>query len=122
MPSSGTASDISPQDARDLLSKFITESTKLQVVFRTSNNISAGLHGVLGAASTTMLIVKPDNSPDAPFLAFMPGAAVGFRYAAGSTIPDAPLPPGLRFTSGLVLIYSVSSQVYLLELVETKGE
>jgi hypothetical protein len=116
MPSSGTASDISPQDANDLLSKFITESTKLQVVFRTSNNISAGLHGILGAASPTMLVAKPNNLPDAPFLVFTPGTAVGFRYAAGRAIPDAPLPPGFRITSGLVLTYPDSSQIYLLEL------
>jgi hypothetical protein len=119
MPSSGTASDISPQDAGDLLSKFITESTKLQVVFLTSNNIiSAGLHGILRAASPTTLVVKPDNSPDAPFLTFSLGAAVGFRYAAGRAIPEVPLPPNLRITSGLVLTYPHSSQIYSLELAD----
>jgi hypothetical protein len=122
MASTGTASPISAQDAKDLLNKFITEHTKLQVLLRTSNNNCSGLHGILGAASPTLLVAKPGDSPGAPFLSFTPGAAASFAYAAGRAIPDTTLPQDIRFTSGLVLIYPDSSQVYLLEIAEAEND
>jgi hypothetical protein len=118
MPLSGTASDISAQDAKDLLTKLIEESTKLQAIFRGPNGIAFGLTGFLKPSSKVQLMVKPDLSPGAPFLAFTPGLAVGFKYAAGRAISDLPVPTSALFSAALTLIYPDSSQVYLLELAQ----
>jgi hypothetical protein len=114
MSSPGTASDISPQEAADLLHKLITESTKLQVTFRGSNGVSAGLVGVIGMGAPDLVVAKPDTAPDdAPFVSFKPGLATVFKYAAGLAIPDLPNSP--RFSSALALIYPDDSQIALME-------
>jgi hypothetical protein len=116
MSSEGTATDISSEDAAMLLHKLIAESTKLQAWLRSANGSMAGVHGTLGRSSATQLVVKPDASPDAPFIAFDLAGAERFRYAAGRAIPDVPRPPGVRFASTLSLIYTDSSQIILMEL------
>jgi len=118
MRSSGTGSDISAQDAKDLLSKLITESTKVQVMFRALHEVSAGLQGILGLAASDLIVVKPDLAPDAPFLSFKPNQAVAFKYAAGHAIPEPTLPDVPRFTGALMLIYPDGSQIALFEIEE----
>jgi hypothetical protein len=116
MSSSGTASSISPQEGLDLLSKLITEAAKLQAVLRGVNGLACGVIGILGAVSSTRLVVKPDGSPNAPFIAFNPLAASGFRYAAGRAVPEFPPDAGLRFLSALTVRFPDGSELMLLEI------
>jgi hypothetical protein len=118
MPSPIIASDISREDAKDILSKYITESTKLQVVLRTASGSSAALAGRLFRAAPPTLIVKSDNAPDV--FSFNPDAARGFKFAAehGSDVPD-PLAAG-HFSSSLHLIYP-DSMICLLEFTQGQG-
>ena len=116
MPSSGTGSDISTQGAKDLLSKYITESTKLKAVFSGRGGVAAGLTGFLKPSSNVQLIVTPDLSPDAPFLTFTPSDAQSFKYAAGRAVPEPTLPDVPRFPAALMVIYSDGSQIMLLEI------
>jgi hypothetical protein len=116
MPSSGTGSEIPRDDARDLLSKLMTEATKVQALFRGRGGVSAGLTGILGRATAELLVVKPDLAPDAPFLAFNPNDAQSFMYAAGRAIPEPTLPDAPRFRSALMVIYPDGSQIALFEI------
>jgi hypothetical protein len=118
MPSSGTGSDISLQEAKDLLSKYIEESTKLQAVFDGRGGVTAGLTGFLKPSSNVQLKVTPDPSPDAPFLTFAPSLAESFKYAAGRAVPNPTLPEAPRFPAALVIVYPDGSQIALFEIEE----
>lgn len=90
-------------------------------MFRASHEVSAGLQGVLGLAAQDLIVVKPDLTPDAPFLSFKPSRAVAFKYAADRTIPEPTLPGVPLFTGALMLIYPDGSQIALFEIA-TEGD
>jgi hypothetical protein len=116
MPSSGTGSDISREDAGDLLSKLITESTKLQALFVAPGGFSAGVQGILRAAPGGLLGVKFGEAVGEPFLIFDPRLATSFNFAAGRAIPPNTVADAPRFVSSLILIYPDGSKIMLLEI------
>lgn len=117
MSSPGTGADISPEDARDLLQKMISESTRVQGVSRGTNSITAGVIGVLVAGPDGTLMVKPGSELADPFLIFDPRLATSFKYGDRRAFPPTtPLPGAPIFDSALSLIYPDQSIVVLFEI------
>ena len=110
-------SDISRQEASDLLNKFVTEKTKVQAVFVGISSLGAGLIGLLYAFEDGTVVVKNNLEVDGPFLRFDPGAAVSFRYGDNRALPNAKVTSrSLSVPSALAFIYPDQTLVSLSEI------
>jgi hypothetical protein len=105
MPSSGTGSDITLQDAMDLLHKLMTEFTKVVASFDASTGIRAAvLGGVKFAEEDGTFWIMGSETPVPSSISFDPRRAVRRTYGDDRAI--APLPEGSpdnwpRFASAL---------------------
>ena len=112
----GTAADINPQDAMDLLHKLVTELTKVQGVFR-SASVLCTVVGFIKVAPDGQLSVQEFNAIGTSLIMFNPTAASIFKYgdtrafSGDSGIEGAP-----RFTSALSLIFGDGTQLTLFEI------
>jgi hypothetical protein len=122
MSSRGTGTDLSAEEANDLLHKLITESTKVQAAF-------AGVIPGLAFILTGVLKVTPDKGlvwvtagggPTGPHIAFDPSQAVIRKYADLRAFPqttEAQSAAGApRFASALVFVFGDTSQLSLFEI------
>ena len=118
MSSQGTGSEISKQDAADLLHKLITESAKVQAVFRGRGSVGAGVIGPVSRGLGNLVIVKRGAAVDDPFLSFDPWDATVFKYGDSRTFPDpSRLVSGApKFISVLCFVYPDGAQVLLFEI------
>ena len=115
-------SEISRQEASDLLHKLVTEKTKVQVVFVGISSLGAGLIGFLFPQADGTLLAKSDLEPDGPFLQFDPGAAASFRYGDHRALAQAKVTSqAVRVASALVFIYPDKTLISLLEIPSDPG-
>jgi hypothetical protein len=118
----GSGSDISRQEASDLLNKLVTEKTKVQAVFVGISSLGAGLIGFLFASRDGTVVVKSNLEVDGPFLRFDPRPAVSFKYGDTRALPDARVTSqSLSVASALVLIYPDKTLVSLFEIPSDSG-
>ena len=117
MSSSGSAADISGQEAMDLLHKLVTESTSVMATFSGIAKLSSGTFGVVRVCPDgTILVAKPDFGPRDSFLRFDPTAATSFRYGDHRSLLPTPKPEYPNFSSAIAFIYPDKTFVMLYEL------
>ena len=111
MPSSGTASNISRQDANDLLQRLITESLKVQAMFWGRGSVTAALQGFVSRPTDGLVMVREGETPTAPSLCFGLAEVETFKYGDSRAFPAVP-----RFASALCFAYPDGAQVALFEI------
>ena len=118
MVSSTGGSLISRQEANDLLSKLITEGTKVQAIFVGISLLGAGLIGIIFPDDDGTVSVKSDLERDGPFLRFDPGAATSFRYGDNRAFRDAKMPSQFpsAVASALAFIFPDNTLISLFEI------
>ncbi|HEY6348389.1 MAG TPA: hypothetical protein VI636_03165 [Candidatus Angelobacter sp.] len=117
MSSEGTGADISPQEADDLLHKFITESTKVMAMFVSGAGVTASVVGLIKTSSDGDCFIRERPEVGTPLIAFNPSRAVSRKYGDTRAFP-APSVPGMRFASALVFVLPDGSQLAIFEVVE----
>jgi hypothetical protein len=116
MSSQGTASDISRQEADDLLHKLITESTKVQAVFTGRGAVAAMVTGLVSRLGEGIILVTEGKFGTDPSFCFGTRDVSHFRYGDSRAFTGgSPLPPILRFTSALCFTYPDGASVVLFE-------
>ncbi len=80
MSSPGSGSDITEQEANDLLHKLITESTKVQVVFSAVGGISAIMQGAPKLLPDGTVCIAGGTDFSSPQVIFDPRLAVSRKY------------------------------------------
>jgi hypothetical protein len=122
MSSEGTGSPISVDEAIDLLQKFSTESTRVQVIFTGSvAGIRSAVIGVVRRSFDDSIWVMED--PDAvgsSFVGFDPSVSILRRYGDDRSMLDRGGPPsGFRFKSMLTFGFRDGSTISLFEFADT---
>ena len=122
MPSRGAGSDITLQDAIDLLHKLMTEETKLVAVLDTPSGLKASVTGRLKRAPDDTLWVVDEDSMPPHIISFDPRSAVRRTYGDSRTLVPVPttLPEGMprRFESALCFSFSEGTRLCLFEVAE----
>ena len=118
MTSPGTASDISPQDANDLLQKFITESLIVQAVFAGRGSVSATVRGFVSRPADGIVQITEGKRVDSASLSFGLKDVVKFKYGDSRAFPVRIVPGVPRRISALVFVYPDDTQVALFELAD----
>ena len=117
MSSQGTGTDISAQDANDLLQKLITESTKVQAMFVGRGSVTAAIQGFVSWQPGDIVQITERLSITSPSLAFGLKDVAAFKYGDNRAFPGAsPLPGTPRLSSALCFVYPDGSQVALFEI------
>jgi hypothetical protein len=110
-------SSISRQEAIDLLSKLVTEKTKVQAIFVGISLLGAGLIGIIFPDEDGTVSVKSDLERDGPFLRFDPRAATSFRYGDNRVFRDAKITsPSPNVASALAFIFPDKTLITLFEI------
>jgi hypothetical protein len=80
--SPGTGADITLQDAYDLLQKWLTENTTVQVSFASGGGVTAYVKGKLGTDpnSNKFGVSEPKPVMGSPMIFFDPSIAVSCKY------------------------------------------
>jgi hypothetical protein len=120
MPSSGTGSDISPQEAHDLLNKWMNESTKVQGLLVTSNGFRAQTLGtVIPSPNGGVSVVLDRKPPLTTFFEFKPGLASQLKYGDTRAFPAGLIEEvagAPTFASALTFVFPDGSVVALFEI------
>ncbi len=119
MPSSGTAADVSAQDANDLLQKLIAESADVQAVFWGRGSVSVTVRGLVTRPADGIVQITEGTRVDNASLSFGLGDVVKFKYADNRAFPSADVPGVPRRLSALIFVYPDDTQVALFELGDT---
>src|ERR1700691_445580 len=120
MSTPGTAAELSPQEASDLLHKLLTEGTKVKAVFaRKGNPVGmsppvAWVTGTFRLGHAGILMVSPDADGRDFALTFEPRAAASVRCRDKRVLRA---PEHSRLLSGLIFSY----EDYLVVLFEVPG-
>lgn len=118
-----SSSDVSPQEFNDLLHKLITESAKIQAIFKCSaGRVRSTLRGVLRVfPDGTLFVAEPERSKTGPMLSFDPSLAVVRKYGDDRSIEeggDFRFSFGMRFSSALSFVFADGSTFSLFEINE----
>jgi hypothetical protein len=118
MSSPGTGSDISRQDAIDLLHKLITESTKVQAMFIGRGGVIASLQGTVALRQDGMVWISNRKSPTAPSLIFGLADVSIFKYGDNRAFPGSSptVPSAPHLSSALCFVCPDGAQVALFEI------
>ena len=117
MSSHGTGSDISRQEANDLLHKLITESTKVQGMFVGRGGVRTAVRGTVSCPQDGVVLISERRSPTDASLCFGLKDVSGFKYGdnrafpGSSSVPDTP-----HLSSALCFVYPDGAQVVLFEI------
>ena len=116
MPPQGTGSDITRQDANDLLQRLITEAIKVQAVF-IGRSVAAKTIGVASRPENDVIGVTEGKVATDSSLSFGLTEVVGFKYGDSRSFPGlTPKPGAPRFASALCFVYPDGAQVILFEI------
>jgi hypothetical protein len=124
MSSPGTGSDITPQEANDLLARLITESVKVQAIFAGRGGVSASVAGLVRVAPDGTLWVIERDEVGAPHIAFDPRIAVSRKYGDTRAFapPDRGSFPGMPpLISAICFVFPDTSQLSLFEIGSSKA-
>ena len=117
MASSGTGSDISREDAVKLLHKLITESIKVQAIFRGRGGTGATVQGTVSSPEAGVILVSERRRPDDDTLFFGLTDVATFKYGDTRAFPASTGTAGTpTLTSALCFIYPDGSQIVLFEI------
>jgi len=124
MSSPGAGADISPQEAYDLLNKWMTESTKVQGFLVTANGCRASVLGtVIPLPEGGIGVVLDRNPPLTTFFEFKPGLAARLKYGDARIFPTdqiSEIPGAPTLSSSLGFVFPDDSVVTLFEIVDWK--
>lgn len=115
MPSPGTGSDISEQDANDLLHKLITESTKVIAAFNGAA-VTAAVAGLVRLDPEGRVWITSAPHLPADCICFDPSRAVRRVYGDDRAFPGPP--SGLAIKSALSFDFPDGSRMALFEMTE----
>lgn len=122
MSSSGTGSDISAQEAVDLLHKLMTEFIKVQAHFKCpACRVNSAVCGVVRFSSedNTFWIQEPERDLSGPVLSFDPSLSVIRKYGDERSMTDGGESPfGVHFTSALTFAFADGSTLGLWAIKE----
>jgi hypothetical protein len=98
MSSRGKGSDITPQDASDLLHKLATEFTKVAAVVTATSNVRSHVCGTIKFAEDGGVWVIDERQSPASLISFDPRLAERRTYGDSRTLsrPPAPTMPSLE--------------------------
>lgn len=121
--SAGSGSDITPQEAYDLLHKWITEETEVQASFSTAAMVTAFIKGLLKTAPEQQLcLVERSQKIGSAVICFNPSLAISRKYADSRAFrqPTAELQAhgAPQFGSTLIFVFPDTSQLGLWEIAE----
>lgn len=117
MPSSGTGSDISRQDAMDLLHKLITESIKVQAMFVGRGGVSTSVQGTVSMPQDGIVLVSERRSPTDATLLFGLKDVSSFKYGDNRAFPPLSGIAGTpRLSAAVCFVYPDGAQVALFEI------
>ena len=117
MSSQGTGSDISRQEANDLLHKLITESTKVQAMFVGRGGVTTAVCGTVSCPQEGVVLVSERRSSTDASLCFGLKDVAAFKYGdtrafpGSSTVPHTP-----HLNSALCFVYPDGARVVLFEI------
>ena len=115
----GTGSDITLQDAVDLLHKLLTEPTKVQAMLRTAGGVTAAVLGTVVAAPKGTIAVVADRNfgQVTTSIRFDPALSVRRVYGDQRALLTDPEIPGFPHKmSALSFTFPDDSRVSLFEL------
>jgi hypothetical protein len=113
----GTASEISRAMAEDLLSKFITESTKVQAMLVGRGGVTAAVQGTLSSPQQGTVVISQRKSATDASLTFGLDDVSKFMYADSRAFPSfsgIPGTPNLR--SAILFAYPDGVQIGVFEI------
>jgi hypothetical protein len=117
MSSQGTGSDITRQDANDLLQRLITETIKVQAVFMGRGSVAAKTIGFVNRPENDVIGVTEGKVVTDSSLSFGLTEVVGFKYGDSRSLPGlTPIPGAPLFASALCFVYPDGAQVILFEI------
>jgi hypothetical protein len=117
MPPQGTGSDITRQDANDLLQRLITEAIKVEAIFIGRGSVAAKTIGVVSRPENDVIGVTEGKVATDSSLSFGLTEVVGFKYGDSRSFPGlTPKPGAPRFASALCCVYPDGAQVILFEI------
>jgi hypothetical protein len=119
MSSQGTGSDITLQDAIDLLHKLMTEATKVVAILSAPPRLKASVAGKVKLAPDDSIWVVDEQCLPPHFISFDPRLAIRRTYGDTRTMPPIPeeAPKGLpsRFASSLCFVFAEGMSLCLFE-------
>jgi hypothetical protein len=119
MSSQGKGSEISPQDASDLLHKLMTEMTKVVAALHVTPRLTASVTGKVTLAPDGTIWVVNDELMPPPLISFDPRLAVRRTYGDDRTISPFSdrLPKDMprKFTSALCFVFPEGASLCLFE-------
>jgi len=117
MASSGTASPISRDDAVSLLQKFITESTRVQVMFVGRGGVNLALQGTVSFPQEGTVLVSMRREPTDASLVFGLKDVSKFLYGDNRAFPGSSGIPGTpHLSSALCFVYPDGAQIAIFEI------
>ena len=87
MPPQGTGSDITRQDANDLLQRLITEAIKVEAIFIGRGSVAAKTIGVVSRPENDVIGVTEGKVATDSSLSFGLTEVVGFKYGDSRSFP-----------------------------------
>jgi hypothetical protein len=119
MTSLGTGSDISRQDAMDLLHKLITESINVQAMFVGRGGVAASVQGTVSSPQEGLILVSERRRPDDATLVFGLKDVSSFKYGDNRAFPSSAGITGTpTLSSALCCVYPDNSYVGLFEIAK----
>jgi len=113
----GSGSDITLQDAVDLLHKLAIEVTKVQVAFNSACGITVAILGLLKICPDGRWAVVDGDGPTARTIFFDPRLATGRTYGDTRTFPPrSNLPGAPTFSSAICFVFLDQSLICLFEV------
>jgi hypothetical protein len=119
MDSAPSPSPMTPQEASDLLHKFITESINVHVMFfAPASDVRLFIRGFVEALPDGTFRLAQDKDPASPRVFFDPRRSSGARYGDGRAFAGTP-PEGFfkkDFSSALIFLFPDGSVLVLFEV------
>ncbi len=117
MPPQGTGSDITRQDANDLLQRLISEAIKVEAIFIGRGSVAANTIGVVSRSENDVIGVTEGKAATDSSLSFGLTEVVSFKYGDSRSFPGlTPIPAAPSFVSALCFLYPDGAQVILFEI------
>jgi hypothetical protein len=114
----GSASEITAQDASDLLHKLISESTKVRAAFRSASGVTFTVVGTPKAAPEGEFSVQEGDRIGSAFIMCKPSLASVYRYGDDRAFSSSTGEKNVSFVSALTFVFPDDSQLTLFEIAQ----
>jgi hypothetical protein len=113
----GTGTNISRQEASDLLQKLIAESIQVQAMFVGRGGVTTAVRGTVSCPQDGLVLVSERRSPTDASLCFGLKDVSVFKYGDNRAFPGSSGITGTpRLSSALCFVYPDGAQVVLFEI------